>query len=561
MITITPQGSVYLCKTPLENDYQHQLTFESATAQLTYFNSKIAFTCNDVTYVKKDNQIVVDYPIDTIITCNYLFYKNTGFTTKYYYCFITNMEYVNENATRITFETDVYQTYMFDITFKKSFVEREHVNDDTIGKHTVREGLQTGEFIVNAYEDLDYFVNEYQIVCATAKLPKKIEEDLVLTSQTVPTKSYNDIYSGLFYLVFQTYDDLTKFLITMDGQGIIDYVYSVFIVPNDLVPTVTYITKNEEFTVLWRDITVSGTWDITFALIPSTTGATNLENAYIDINTTLNGYVPKNNKMFTNEFNYMYVSNNAGEHVQYNYEDFYENTPLFRVEGALTPGCSIRLIPQNYKLFQQIPPNEANTQDDTNCLNSWGMTGAKLPVCSWGSDSYTNWLTTQGANAPMNFFGGLIKSGVGALMELEGLVDIGFNEASNSFDIMLDRGEMHDKTPGQAHGNINSGDVTFSMGKSLFTIYKMSVRYEFAEKIDNYLSVYGYRVNSFKVPNLTGRTYWNFVKTRNCNLEGDIPQEYINKLKEIFNKGVTLWHDTTKFLDYSQNNTIVTPTP
>ena len=41
MISITPQGQIYLCKTPLENDYKNQLTFSNSTSQLTYFNSKI----------------------------------------------------------------------------------------------------------------------------------------------------------------------------------------------------------------------------------------------------------------------------------------------------------------------------------------------------------------------------------------------------------------------------------------------------------------------------------------------------------------------------------------
>ena len=41
MISITPQGDIYLCKTPLENDYKNQLTFASATAQYNYFYSKM----------------------------------------------------------------------------------------------------------------------------------------------------------------------------------------------------------------------------------------------------------------------------------------------------------------------------------------------------------------------------------------------------------------------------------------------------------------------------------------------------------------------------------------
>ena len=148
-MTITPQGQLYLCKTKLENDYKNQLTFSSATAQLNYFNSVIEHTFDNYTYIKKDNVVQVGKNIDEIIDCNYLFYKNIGFTNKWYFCFITNMEYVNENCTRITFETDCYQTWLFQIQYKQSFVEREHVNDDTIGLHTVPENLETGEYIVN----------------------------------------------------------------------------------------------------------------------------------------------------------------------------------------------------------------------------------------------------------------------------------------------------------------------------------------------------------------------------------------------------------------------------
>ena len=52
MISITPQGEIYLCKTPLENDYKHQLTFSNANAQMTYFNSKIEKTLDNYTYIK-----------------------------------------------------------------------------------------------------------------------------------------------------------------------------------------------------------------------------------------------------------------------------------------------------------------------------------------------------------------------------------------------------------------------------------------------------------------------------------------------------------------------------
>ena len=69
--------------------------------------------------------------------------------------------------------------------------------------------------------------------------------------------------------------------------------------------------------------------------------------------------------------------------------------------------------------------------------------------------------------------------------------------------------------------------------------------------------MFGYKVNEVKTPNITGRRYWNYVKTVGCDFEGDIPQEYLNKIREIFNNGCTFWHDSSHFLDYTQSNTIV----
>ena len=68
--------------------------------------------------------------------------------------------------------------------------------------------------------------------------------------------------------------------------------------------------------------------------------------------------------------------------------------------------------------------------------------------------------------------------------------------------------------------------------------------------------MYGYKVNTVKTPNITGRTNWNYVKTIGANIEGDIPENDINELKTMFNNGITLWHKTNYYLDYSQSNNI-----
>lgn len=548
MISITPQGQVYLCKTPLENDYKNQLTFSTRTAQQTYFTSKIYRNLgdDDYTYIKKDNVIKIGLPIDDIIECNYLFYKNKGFTNKIYYCFITDMEYINENCTAVTIETDVYQTYMFDIVKKACFVEREHTNDDTIGKNTVPEGLDTGEFVINGYEYFDEYANDYLIVVGTSELPKEISQSIIAN---LPTKVYNGIFSGLYYIALKTVNDATKFLMVMDGQGLGDSVYDVFIIPKSIVTILNnqWESKSLELKISIDTWTYTTNTDVYYKVLPnSQTEAVMVNKQSITRNNTLNGYTPKNNKMFTGEFNYMYVSNNAGQDMKYNYEDFYNNTPIFSLKGAVTPGCSIRLVPQNYKRYKQ-----GDGEDDL--CNPYGLTGAKYPVCSWTSDSYTNWITQQGVN--------LAIENLGTALTTTGLAVTGNPAAvfgiTGAISDSLALKQKREYTPVQAKGNTNSGDVTYAMGKNQFVLYKMSCRYEFAKRIDDYLSMYGYKTNDVKIPNLTGRTNWNYVKTIGCNFEGDIPQIYLNKIKEIFDKGITLWHNANTMYDYSQSNNIV----
>lgn len=157
---ITPNSEIRLLKVPFEIDNRNQLTFSNLTAQTNYFLGLSHLSYENTTYQRKDNIIRFEAPIDDIITYNYVMYKNTSYSNKWFYAFITNMEYKNDSTTDITIKEDVFQTWQFDITYKKMFVEREHVNDDTIGLHTIPENLELGEYICDniVYDDtLDDF--------------------------------------------------------------------------------------------------------------------------------------------------------------------------------------------------------------------------------------------------------------------------------------------------------------------------------------------------------------------------------------------------------------------
>lgn len=527
-MTITPQGQVYLCKTKLENDYKNQLTFSSATEQLNYFNSVIQYTFDNYTYIKKDSVIQVGKNIDEIIDCNYLFYKNIGFTNKWYFCFITNMEYVNENCTRITFETDCYQTWLFQIEYKQSFIEREHVNDDTIGLHTVPENLELGEFIINNVEELDSRANNLYICMGLSRYPSNLQLDN-------ENRIYGKVYSGLLYLLFEDATSCSKMIKAMDNLGYADDIFTIFTIPTSL-----------SFSNEWHTGDLGDQSGIKFAIVKTSNSATSMvTNKTITINNTIDGYTPKNNKLLTYPYNYLYVTNNGGNDTIYKYEDFTNNNPAFNIDGIITTGCSIKLYPLNYK-------RSDTSVWKTKCYN-YGMVGNKYPTCSWKSDSYTNWLTQNSVNIAISTVSNLSSIGVGAYTGNVSAVASGALKIANTLSQVYEASFM----PNQAKGNTNGGDITCSNEMMGFTAYQMSIRNEYAKIIDNYFNMFGYKINLVKVPNITGRSNWNYVKTIDCNFDGDIPQTDLNIIKSMFNNGVTLWHDPNSMYNYSNSNNIV----
>ena len=84
MINIIPQTEVRLLKTPIEKEGNHTLSFDNINSQTAYFLSKTVKTYTEFTYQRETFELVVPDSFDTINTCNYLMYKNNGFTNKYF---------------------------------------------------------------------------------------------------------------------------------------------------------------------------------------------------------------------------------------------------------------------------------------------------------------------------------------------------------------------------------------------------------------------------------------------------------------------------------------------
>ena len=565
-MAITPQTDIYLLKCPIEADNRNQINFANATAQYNYFASLPKLVIDNCTYQRKDDVMRLPYHIDDIINYNYVMYRNEAYGNKWFYAFITNMEYSSDHMTFVTIKTDVFQTWQFDLSYKKSFVEREHVNSDTIGEHTIPENFELGDYVTN--EGFNHVVADpstNSTICMQVSSIYLTRDNYDPVTMPSNERMYNGIPQGCqMYGFALTTADLTlmyEIIGLYDTYGKGDAILSLFIVPTTATT--------------WETGTISGgVYNGVEVSMPATSKVLNSYATQTppQVGTTINGYTPKNKKLFTYPYNCLYLSNNNGTDVIYHYEDFISNAPAFNQYMAVDQGGSVYIAPTNSK--------KNVTSGTGDCWNE-GISLGKFPQVSWLSDYYLNWQAKNATNIQvqttldaLSWGGSMVSGMIGGILGADysrpeqinsayGASNAGFGMASSTISLAssvantMQQIRQAKMTPEQAKGQINAGSIGYSNSEIGYRFNRMSIKAEYAQIIDEYWTAYGYKVNSFKIPNITGRTYWNYVKTIGANIEGNIPQGDMDEIKSLFDRGITIWHDTAHYLDYTQNNTIV----
>lgn len=179
----------------------------------------------------------------------------------------------------------------------------------------------------------------------------------------------------------------------------------------------------------------------------------------------------------------------------------------------------------------------------------------KYPSFSWSSDGFTNWMTQNAVNLGINVVNTAVS---GATRIVSGEVIGGVTSVATNTAGMI--GDMFKASMGSntAQGNANAGDVSFSQNINRFKIMHMRPKKEYLQIIDDYFTRFGYKINRVKVPNITGRTYWNYVEIGSSEDigYGDVPSNYMEIINNACRKGVTIWHNHANVGNYSLNNTI-----
>lgn len=495
---IAPNSTIHILRNvPLDNTYQNTIHFNSSTAQASYFQGLAKYTVNNYTYQRNERALRVGILADILYDCNYIMYKNTAYGNKWFYAFITRVEYVNDNASNVYFEIDVMQTWYFNYTVLPSFVEREHSVTDDPGDNIVTEPVDLGPIICENMAGTTHF-NSYSAIIATA-----YDED------DTPGGVYGGLFSGVKYIPAlldnsSQINQLLEFIQSATEANVVDSIVSIFIMPTDFF----------------------------------TTGkAPVVEVAKVYKNTTLSGYTPKNKKLLTYPFNYLGVDcGNAA--TTYRYEWFDESdTCDFSMTSCITPNPEIALTPVGYNGAEYNYTEQLIMRD--------------FPQCAFAVDSYKAYIA-QGGYArdlmkAITAAGGLLMSaGTGNVPGMVGSVVAGAGADLNMV--------MAQHQPDEVRG-ANSGSVDVANRTKNFYFKQMHVTYEYAQIIDEFFNVYGYATNRVKLPNISTRPVWNYVKTRDVSITGSVPVDDMAKIKSIYNNGVTFWHDGTKVGHYELDNT------
>lgn len=521
---VPPNSTIILYSgMPLDNTYSDTLYFQNLSIQTTFFTinnsfEKRRFTAN--TYQRVNAHVFEAQCVaDEIYDCNYMAFQNTRFGGKWFYAFITSVEYINNGNTRVTFEIDVIQTYLFDCELEQCFVEREHPWTDNIGDNLQPEPIGLSETV---YEKVNVVSGDNNVDLHA----------LDICVMYVDVEGQGSVGS----MISRTYSgaNIRAFTTTTTGvQACTDFINDYIQKPDSII--CVYMTPH--FLTLGTDAG-SETHTNWGANVTYTYPA----NSIVDFWTKLQGYTVKNKKLFTYPYTYMLLFNGSGESLPLRYE-FFNGNPTFKIYGGSTPPVQISMNPVNYK------GNGLSTP-----LMTESLTNADYPLCSWNYDTFRAWLAQNTVPMILRGVRGFINSATSKTKKGAAIsaVNEGLSIASDFYTASIQADTIR--------GNIYNGNPVFASGYEGFYVCRATMTREQIQVVDNFFNKYGYAQNKIKVPNRASRPHWCYCKTSGCSVIGNCPSDDIKLICSIYDRGITWWKNAGEVGNYSYDNS-PTPTP
>lgn len=568
MSYVQPNSTIQLFKgINLDNRYLHTIYFANESAQDTWFTSKVTsgLTFTNLMYRRYGSEAVkLEIDATLLLGVTYMRFKNTRTANKWFYAFVTGIDYVNENTTVVYYEIDVMQTWFIQNgSVRPCMILREHTNNDTVGLNLEAEPVGSDVYDSDLLTNCDF---GGQTIVAQ-------------TTGASPTDHHmtQGVFTGCNYYTHE--------LFTNTGQTIVDNSNEIYNDIGNMLGSWELGMQEEDLV----DMYTVPSFCVGNSILPITPEDT------ITKPTQYDQYVPKNKKLLTYPYSYLSVTTHMGDGGIYRWEYFDTNTPEFLIYGTYIGGGEIIAVPRAY-----------NGQDD-----NWdaGITIQNFVKNAYSYDAYQAWIAGGGTSrlendrmvASVKGVGGLLPSVGGLIRSLTG--SGGSTSVSTVYEpsgtrvngnpIMTPVSQRVTQNSGsqpsvgtsagfvgslitgagnliEAKNNLQyqfkdasyqpnivvgkqSCSLATAMGSMNYYFYHTHVRDDEVKRLDDFFSCYGYATNKVKAPNLTGRQYWNFVMTENAVIAGDMPSSSKEAIGRIFDSGITFWHNGDNIGNYAQS--------
>lgn len=571
----------------LDEDYEYTIDFDDETSQYNFFYAKkqLPITDLDFSYIRAEQPFKVGYKLSELEDIDYLMYQNEE-NEKWYYAFITKKEYANPETTRLYVKLDVMQTYMFDYELKESFVDREHqdrydgdgkpiynLQEENLNIGTEYNNVNTKVFEKDDGSDSSDNARKWLIIKAKEPLGKfgrgwsyrAVDSwaDDTYTNGNFTTKQ-NGVDTGIYVYIapsesifevhcekiggttprmvhFRTSADIYKNpnVISITPVRYIPYIQWIIHPGNpDQRTDVKFIeTGTVSKPIATFNIATDGDpVNENYILFVENYGNEDFEIEYPETDThsiSIDNIKSINNEPKLKTYPYNYLRMNVGnEYKDYRRENF-SNGIKFGIKQSIGFNGGMNIIPKNYN----------NDDDKFSLLQQKNIPNITLRTSAWqtymleNKASMNGGLVVGGLQTLSSIGIGLATGGIG--LAVAGSQALGFGgQIANE---MLKREDIKNK-PDDIRPNIDDTEMINMLTNLAIKIDEVEIKDMFKIAIFNYLYHYGYKCNDFKIPNIRSRYYFNYIKTIGVNLTSDISGEYKQALKDIFNRGITIWH-------------------
>lgn len=550
MSVYAPNSDVRLLSAPLTYGDGNQLDFASLAAQTAYFTGLTGITYNDCTYQRKDRYIRVPALADTLYQYNYCTYTN--FNGKRIYAFITKIEFINQNCSHVHIRTDVFQTWMFDFTFKQCLVVREHTPTDNFMDHTLPENIiDTPAREVNRMNALEYSLRNQTVEQFDANYRVLIVCSEAVAALggggTVGQVRFGAVPAGCYYYGVER-AHVRDALDALTVAGKIDTILTMYCVPIGGLSWVSLIT------------TPFNVW----LALDSRYSMTNMPMATEYTSLSYFGNNIRNKKCLLYPYHYYRLHNGAGQGIDLEPQRFGATTIYIKswFDGNCAP--SVVAMPAQY--------------DTTGSGDNWGgatnpefqINYANFPDVPYTVDVYERYLAENRAMLQYQTQKWILDTGINAAKTAAGagfMPDLMTENApsgaesgamglySTAMEMQRFMANLSDlqRKPDVVKG-APSGSADMLAGNAGIWLSEYCIRPEYLRIVDQYFTAYGYKVNVFKTPQFNSRPNHNYLQTDGCDIEGHMPQDDADELCAMFNAGLTVWHNPSTFGNYTPNN-------